>query len=49
MDAVFIDSHYDPSDPKDDVPLNETDKLLRFAKATEPFPMKDIQRVVENL
>ena len=49
MNAIFIDSHYDPSDPKDDAPLNETDKLLKFAKATEQFSMKDIQRVVEYL
>ena len=42
-EAVFIDSHYYQSDPTENMMfLNQTDKLLKFAKAIEPLRTNDI-------
>ena len=46
MDAVFIDFYYSQTDETEKMMfLNQTAKLLNFAKAAKPYPMKDIEAV----
>ena len=42
--AVFIDTYYDPKNPKEASKFQEnTDKLWNFAKNNNPFECKDIK------
>ena len=42
--AVFIDTYYDPKNPKESSQFQEnTDKLWNFAKNNNPFECKDIK------
>lgn len=44
LPSVFIDTYYDPRNPKEDRKFTEnTDKLWNFAKNNNPFECKDIK------
>ena len=46
MDMVFIDSYYNLTNPTERMMfINQTNNLLKFAKETKPFPMRDIETV----
>lgn len=50
LEAVFIDSFYDPSDPHQLDKFQEgTEELYSFATTTRPFYCQDIKKVINDL
>ena len=50
MKALFIDTYYDPSSPKESEKFDTyTNQLMEFANSVEPFECKDIKTALTEL